>query len=116
MKRELKAKWLAALRSGEYKQGKSALKDGFGDENKYCCLGVLCEVAGVPYDKTHRAFAFDSEYGGVVYRTGYPDGGWSFANGLGNAFAHDCANMNDEQGLTFNEIADFIEKELPDED
>lgn len=32
--------WLNALRSGEYKQGKFWLcKD-----DKYCCLGVLCEV------------------------------------------------------------------------
>ena len=33
-------KWVAALRSGEYKQGKDCLeKDG-----KNCCLGVACRV------------------------------------------------------------------------
>ena len=32
--------WIAALRSGKYKQGRNALcKDG-----KYCCLGVACEI------------------------------------------------------------------------
>jgi hypothetical protein len=31
-------KWDAALRSGEYKQGYAALRDGNGG---YCCLGVL---------------------------------------------------------------------------
>lgn len=38
MPKELKQKWLDALRSGEYKQGKECLgnlKDGF------CCLGLL---------------------------------------------------------------------------
>lgn len=33
-------KWVEALRSGEYTQGKNALRDG----DKYCCLGVACDV------------------------------------------------------------------------
>jgi hypothetical protein len=33
--------WVAALRSGKYKQGKNYLRRG----NKFCCLGVLCELA-----------------------------------------------------------------------
>lgn len=39
-----KAKWLKALRSGEYKQAKSALKEKSEDGFKHCCLGVACEV------------------------------------------------------------------------
>lgn len=41
MNKEVKAKWLKALRSGKYKQGDSYLrrKDG-----TYCCLGVLCDI------------------------------------------------------------------------
>lgn len=39
-------KWIAALRSGEYQQGKGKLKfinnDGVAF---YCCLGVACELA-----------------------------------------------------------------------
>lgn len=42
MKADLKEKWVAALRSGNYKQGKNVLKRN----GAYCCLGVLCEVAG----------------------------------------------------------------------
>lgn len=38
MKREDAKKWLAALRSGEYKQGKQTLRTS---DNKFCCLGVL---------------------------------------------------------------------------
>jgi hypothetical protein len=37
---EIKTKWIAALRSGEYKQAKHELHDGRG----FCCLGVLAEV------------------------------------------------------------------------
>lgn len=40
LKPEIKEAWLAALRSGEYKQGTSALKNG----GKFCCLGVLCDL------------------------------------------------------------------------
>jgi hypothetical protein len=45
-------KWLKALRSGKYQQGKSSLRiaDYDYDSNKsfflYCCLGVGCEVSG----------------------------------------------------------------------
>jgi hypothetical protein len=41
MKTDIKAKWVTALRSGEYKKGIYRLhtKDG-----RYCCLGVLCDL------------------------------------------------------------------------
>jgi hypothetical protein len=41
---ELKARWLTALRSGNYKQGFYKLKDK--EDNTYCPLGVLAHVAG----------------------------------------------------------------------
>lgn len=44
MNKEIKKRWLKALRSGEYKQGKKALKTKKG----FCCLGVLCDI----YSKT----------------------------------------------------------------
>ena len=34
-------KWVDALKSGEYKQGQSRLRN---IENKYCCLGVACDI------------------------------------------------------------------------
>lgn len=37
----VKAKWVEALRSGKYKQGRYNLHY----KDAYCCLGVLCEVA-----------------------------------------------------------------------
>lgn len=39
---EIKTAWLAALRSGDYKQGMQVLAS---EENGYCCLGVLCDLA-----------------------------------------------------------------------
>lgn len=60
MDKELKSKWVAALRSGNFQQGTGRLlRDG-----KYCCLGVLCSVAGAqwgdwPDDAGERRWADD---------------------------------------------------------
>lgn len=40
MNEEIKKKWIAALTSGEYRKGKQALRD----DDKFCCLGVLCDL------------------------------------------------------------------------
>lgn len=44
-----KKKWLKALRSGEYKQGKGLLYSSKDDS--YCCLGVACKVQGISPDQ-----------------------------------------------------------------
>lgn len=36
----IKEKWVAALKSGRYKQGIGSLKTG----DQFCCLGVLCDL------------------------------------------------------------------------
>lgn len=40
MNPEWKRKWVDALRSGEYKQGREVLKSG----DEFCCLGVLADL------------------------------------------------------------------------
>lgn len=44
MNQAVKEIWVDALRSGDYKQGKHALHNN--SEDKYCCLGVLCDLYG----------------------------------------------------------------------
>lgn len=46
MKLALKIKWIEALLSGQYLQGRAQLKSAelLGQPPKYCCLGVLREV------------------------------------------------------------------------
>ena len=39
----LRQQWIEALESGKYEQGIFFLKN----RGQYCCLGVLCEVAGL---------------------------------------------------------------------
>jgi hypothetical protein len=45
MNQEIKKKWLIALKSDKYEKGKHFL---FKD-NKYCCLGVLCDIYAIEY-------------------------------------------------------------------
>lgn len=47
MDAKLKAEWVKALRSGEYKQTSSTLHER--TDNTYCCLGVLCKVMGAEF-------------------------------------------------------------------
>jgi len=51
MNKAIKAQWIEAMLSGDYKQGKSALhyKSGATGAKEFCCLGVLCDL----YQKEH---------------------------------------------------------------
>lgn len=40
MRKDIKAKWIRALRSGKYRQGDGQLRN----DDKFCCLGVLCDI------------------------------------------------------------------------
>jgi len=42
MNKRIKTRWLKALRSGKYKQGRYALRTK--SDNGFCCLGVLCDL------------------------------------------------------------------------
>lgn len=43
MRQDIKNRWVNALRSGKFKQGRKHLADV--DSGTYCCLGVLCMLA-----------------------------------------------------------------------
>jgi hypothetical protein len=47
MNHEVRDRWVAALRSGEYVQGTGKLARVVVDEDvrEHCCLGVLCDLA-----------------------------------------------------------------------
>lgn len=125
MKADIKTEWLAALRSGKYQQGKRVLKTA---DDKFCCLGVLCDLSGVG-KWSDEAHAFPSEEHGFVYQTpnGDDDGAvlpfyveeWAGLNDVNPTIAsmefsllgETLAALND-RGASFTEIADLIEKHL----
>lgn len=70
MRAEVRDELVKRLRSGDYIQGKEklALKDGDGE--RYCCLGVLCEIAveeGVIHREEHEEehWDFDTDDEGI---------------------------------------------------
>jgi hypothetical protein len=42
MNKQLIQHWVKTLRSGEYQQGSTVLRT---IDDKFCCLGVLCDIA-----------------------------------------------------------------------
>lgn len=50
----VKARWLEALRSGEYLQGRDVLaKRNREGETSFCCLGVLCNLSPYSWDESY---------------------------------------------------------------
>lgn len=105
MNPKIKKRWVDELRSGKYPQGKGQLKDGNGN---YCCLGVLCEIHR---EETGGEWKDDSYLNrntvlhySVVEWARLPDENPK-CGGSSLAFLND-------NGKTFTEIADIIEKEL----
>lgn len=108
--------WLAALRSGVYKQGKKHLCLN----DRYCCLGVACDVQNVEYtlDTSHqKIYTFNSCR---EFFVAFPDRQW-FIDTFGFNFSSLGFGMNDDQTLsvlndirnyTFEQIADEIENKI----
>lgn len=133
MDASIKAQWLKALRSGEYKQGQYALRyTAESGEMKYCCLGVLTDIL----IKRGLLPSWEAEYEGSAF-FGIPTGGAILTASLNpeacsltglTPVAHlvdphqtlaqlgnpdqSLAGLNDRLGKTFLEIADIIEAEL----
>lgn len=86
---EMKKRWVEALRSGKYKQGKGRLHDEVHDT--YCCLGVLNEIEDL----------------GIPGEAGALDG-----NTVDAFDQNVLIRMNDVMGCSFEHIADWIEANL----
>lgn len=56
--------WALALESGKYRQGRSFLRQRGRSGVEHCCLGVLCEISGLPFAPSNfnsRLSAFAGE-------------------------------------------------------
>ncbi len=104
MDADLKQRWVAALRSGQYEQGTDYLVSEHPDAGRaqYCCLGVLCELLQP-----------NSDWGSLR-----DEGAEQLSNQA-------CENLdipynemtkltllNDIQKRSFSQIADYIEANL----
>lgn len=60
MDQRIKKLWVEALRGGKWKQGLGQLRASTERASYYCCLGVLCEIAGVEYSSDAEFIPEDS--------------------------------------------------------
>lgn len=81
-------------------------------DDTFCCLGVLCDVAGRDNAAAGGKWTPSGcyAYGGETEETILPDG-LRFRLGLTLDDEIALFNMNDD-GVAFEDIADFIEKHL----
>lgn len=117
--KENRAKWVAALRSGEYKQGVDKLCNPLNCS--YCCLGVLCDVyekdtgKKLPrlesggfdaYKENLKALPQVQEWVELNHREG------KFNNSLTDTPSSVLTILNDMYSeWDFNKLADLIESE-----
>ena len=95
----LRANWIAALRSGKYKQCKGKLKVG----DSYCCLGVACEVLGIVPIQIDNEWLYESEVAEL------PTLAFEALGLRDDEVCQRLIIMNDTDGKSFHQIADALE-------
>lgn len=103
----IKSKWLHALRSGEYKQGKGRLRE----HAAYCCLGVLCDI----HAKETGGRWSSNEYldcAGILPVKVRDWAGLEARDPVVDGLDGRCLSSHNDNGKPFPEIADLIEKHL----
>lgn len=110
MKKDIKVKWIDALRSGKYEQGQKNLRSL---DNKFCCLGVLCDIIDnkkwETFEKANSAKqTYPYTYNGYTGILNYKMVTELKIKDSEQVF---LTNMNDT-GKSFAEIADYIEENL----
>lgn len=116
LKPDVKRLWIEALRSGRYPQGRSFLnRDG-----RFCCLGVLCELA-VEAGVVERNQGASVSYGTFNQGTLPPDvvlawAGIDVLTGVSQLIMIGGVSTplygHNDTGRTFAQIADAIEEQL----
>ena len=113
---KVKAKWLEALRSGEYDQTQSMLLDRTPEGDKFCCLGVLCNLYAQEHPGT--GFRLDGNYKFFETSWNLPKKVAKWAKiSLVTKYPNDQStetkliDLNDN-GKDFNQIANWIEGNL----
>lgn len=130
MRTDIKERWIAALKSGDYEQGRSQLhtKGELTGNERFCCLGVLCDLAyrdGVVSRRFNLEYHGSAAYGDaddadswdtaelpyeVMIWAGLEDPNPSVIDEHGGHST--LAHLNDNSRKSFHDIAAVIEKQL----
>ncbi len=121
MDKKIAKKWIVALRSGKYTQGKGILCIEDNKTPKYCCLGVLCDIMETPYKIEQQSNYGLKNYGIKKYGKDGDFNSLPFEVRqkalIGTESGHiremqtslSCLN---DAGMSFLEIADIIEDNI----
>ena len=134
---QIQKDWLAALRSGDYKQGRYYLKIIEGGQECYCCLGLATHMINPDADElalmdiyeyqvsrgrqlkratmqklnikynNGRIFCISRTFDNLIFRDEIKR--LEFIQRFKNCPYVSLTMLNDEKIMTFPEIADFIE-------
>ena len=117
LERNFKRKWVAALRSGKYRQTASHLYVGYGGGG-FCCLGVMCALRGAKLNEMDQVglpgelpnfnelFNIDSDH--VDFFSG---GGEAWQVPYCGEMVY-LSELNDNHRLSFKQIANIIERSV----
>ena len=118
MNKEIKQQWIAALTSGKYKQGGGQLRS---ENNKFCCLGVLCNLHAQAHPEIAAMETFRGEYLGeaaflpdaVIEWAGLDSPNGVYTRGA-YASSKDVETLaaDNDCGYSFRHIAKIIEEKF----
>lgn len=115
---EVKAEWLAALRSGNYRQGRGYLRRNLGDGNEgFCCLGIVCDLYAKANPEEGKWEISSGRHGSMFYAgadnaaTDLPNEVQDWAKLRSDSVRSYLARQNDG-GYSFLDIANWIEENL----
>ena len=108
MNSSVKQIWINALRSGKYEQGQGSLNE----DGKFCCLGVLTDLfireTNQEWEEHYdNCFAFEDSF--CFLPPSVQE--WARLNNAPQVNGRSLPMINDE-GASFEELADLIEEHL----
>ena len=116
MNKEIKARWVEALRSGNYEQGRYNLRR----DDQFCCLGVLCDVVKdevgcnwLPAQDSYGTFYRFDEADEVLPKVVAEYADLQLSPRLKTSKGEvEITIFNDSVEYTFEQLADLIEEQF----
>lgn len=107
--KEFATKWIAALRSGEYKQGERRLFNIVDGVEEYCCIGICGCILGATKEsmKGYAKRGVEDVIADIPEELKMPIS--DFVSDWRESLLGRCMDMNDVEGKSFPEIADWIQ-------
>ena len=116
MKEDIAKRWVEALRSGEYKQGRNQLRKG----DAFCCLGVLCDLHAKENGDSWKSEGETGIYMHAVEELPGDVWAWAGLYSSDGSFRSETdykiclVELNDSGYHSFNQLANIIENEWGD--